>query len=72
MERLRGVKKGGLSAGHPYHPFQGKSPPPRGIHSAAQGLQNGDGKTVFYKAFLKQIRQKQTNPGMRASSELVQ
>ena len=28
VERLRGVKKGVLSAGHPYHPFQGKYPPP--------------------------------------------
>ena len=26
MERLRGVKKGVLSAGHLYHPFQGKYP----------------------------------------------
>ena len=27
MERLRGVKKGVLSAGHLYHPFQSKYPP---------------------------------------------
>ena len=27
VERLRGMKKGVLSAGHPYHPFQGKYPP---------------------------------------------
>ena len=27
MERQSGVKKGVLSAGHPYHPLQGKYPP---------------------------------------------
>ena len=33
MERERGVKKGVLSTGHPYHHFQGKYPPAFSLES---------------------------------------